>query len=79
MAPLWWIVLVAISVAALLQRRVMFDIRLMPILVLAAFVFVMAGLGENQGRYSYFFIYLCSLYVGSDWLRDPLGVGCERS
>jgi hypothetical protein len=70
--PIWWAILLIVSLAALFRRDVILDHRLSPLLLILAFLATMGALGEAQSRYAFFVVYLASIYAGAPWLLDPL-------
>jgi hypothetical protein len=69
-SPVLWAIALLTAVAALRSRDVLLDHRLSPLVVMLAFLTVIGALGESQTRYSFFLVYLISIYAGSPWLLD---------
>jgi hypothetical protein len=70
--PIWWAIALLVGVAAIFRRDVLFDIRAIPLVVIAMFMAAMGMLGEAQSRYAMFFVFLWPIYAGSPYLCNPL-------
>jgi hypothetical protein len=70
--PIWWAMALLVGIAAIFRRDVLFDVRAMPLIVIAMFMAAMGMLGEAQSRYAMFFVFLWPIYAGAPFLRDPL-------
>lgn len=70
--PIWWAIALLVGIAVIFRRDVRFDIRAIPLVVIAMFMAAMGMLGEAQSRYAMFFVFLWPIYAGSPYLVNPL-------
>lgn len=70
--PIWWAIALLVGIAVIFRRDLLFDIRAIPLVLIAMFMASMGMLGEAQSRYAMFFVFLWPLYAGSPYLANPL-------
>lgn len=70
--PIWWAIALLVGIAAIFRRDVLFDVRVIPLILVAMFMAAMGMLGEAQSRYAMFFVFVWPIYAGSPYVHNPL-------